>query len=209
MELCEEQEKKENYTWAYTFHLTPNTNHRCPDAHMQTDSQTYCRLFIFFFFFFATPTTSLHSAHSNSAHHPHTLFRLVHSFCLMVCILEVLIGCRISRQRWLAICIVFFPPLKSSCAEPLTITDALYGHTHNNCFNQSDWTVIGCSPKRISPSRCFRGSNERWGKRGGTGVNVAPVSQQISCCIQPRVPPDSDFILIPWLTRGRNPDCTH
>lgn len=128
MELCEEQEKKkkENYTWAYTFHLTPNTNHRCPDAHMQTDSQTYCRLFTFFFF--ATPTTTLHSAHSNSAHHPHTLFRLVHSFCLMVCILEVLIGCRISRQRWLAICIVFFPPLKSSYAEPLTSTDALYGH---------------------------------------------------------------------------------
>lgn len=190
--------RKNPHTWAYTFHLTPNTNHRCPDAHMQTDSQTYCRLFTFFFFFCNTyhysalHTSPTHSLQARSQFLPHRVY--FRGFDWLPNLQAALIG---------YLLFFFFASQIFSQLQMLSMG------THNNCSNQSDWMVKGCSPKRISPSRCFRGSNKRWGKRGGTGVNVVPVTQQISCCIQPRVPPDSDFILILWLTRARNPDCTH
>lgn len=87
MELCEEQErKKKPHTWAYTFHLTPNTNHRCPDAHMQTDSQTYCRLFTFFFFFFLQHLPLPCTPRTRTPHITHTLssgsFTVFASWCV-------------------------------------------------------------------------------------------------------------------------------
>lgn len=157
IELWEERERKTHIsTYITIWHCTQQiTDVLAP--HMQTDTQTYCRLYTFLFFFNTYHYSVLHTAPT------HTL-QARSQFRLIVCLLGVLIGCWNSRQRWLAVYIFF--PLRSSYLEPLTITDAVYGHA-------ALINVIDCLTKQI----WWRNKLQWWRseKREGAGIDPAPV----------------------------------
>lgn len=107
------------------WHWSP-LNHRTPDTHIH---KTYCRLFTFSF---STPTTTL-CTHTSTPHITHT--HSSGSFTFFFHHYGVLIGCWISRQRWLVIYIFFLSALTHS-----------YGCSQQaHSFDQADWTVKGCS----------------------------------------------------------------
>lgn len=98
-----------------------------------------------------------------------------------MCLFGVLIGCRISRQRWLAVYILF------SFSDPTPITDALlWAHHFNLCDKSMCKLQWWRSEKRVRALELTRPLFLR----------------QINFCIQRRVSPGSDFSLTLWLARG-------